>query len=242
VYGEDPVLRLGHILMLGNFQQPRGNSDENPNDKSNASAEQLHGSLLAQAMLQIPGCLAELIQSSLVAVPQATLMMIAKDAKASHVLQDALTLPTSTIQFRRRITAKFSGKMSELALDSSGSHVADVLWLATKELMFVKQRFAEELLKDEKTLRESFFGRAVWRNWSMDLYKRRRGDWLSRAKGLEGPQGGSNAASCLSKQQPSRIDLARARFAARTDNYKPSKGRRSNITASLTGKESVSSP
>jgi nucleolar protein 9 len=181
-------------------------------------------------MLRIPGSLAELIQSSLIAVPQATLMMVAKDAILSHVLQDALTLPTSTTQFRRQITARFFGKMSELALDASGSHVADILWPATKELTFVKQRFAEELLEDEQNLRESIFGRAVWRNWSMDLYKRRRGDWLAKAKGPERPQRGSSG---LSTGQKSGIDLARARFAARAEIYKPSKSGRLGITTAL---------
>ncbi|OAX84248.1 nucleolar protein 9 [Emergomyces africanus] len=219
-YGLNPVLRINNILKL---QPPKEENGDTKLSSKYSSPEQLHGSLLAQAMLKSPGPLSELIYSSLLTVTPEILIAIAKDPVASHVLQDALTLPTSTAQFRRQITSRFSGKMVELALDSSGSHVADALWPATKDLLFIKQRFAEELAASELTLRDSFVGRAVWRNWSMDLYKRRRGNWISVAKGLE-----DNSESKPSKpedhrrQQKSKLDLARARFAARSDGPKES--------------------
>jgi nucleolar protein 9 len=31
-------------------------------------------------------------------------------------------------------------------------------------------------------LRDSFAGRIVWRNWSLDLFKRRRGEWVNKIK------------------------------------------------------------
>lgn len=219
-YGTDPVSRINNILKL---QHPKEENGDTKLPPKNSSPEQLHGSLLAQAMLKSPGPLSELIQSSLIAVTPDTLITIAKDPVASHVLQDALTLPTSTVQFRRQITSRFSGKMAELALDSSGSHVADALWPATKDLIFVKQRFAEELVTNERTLRDSFVGRAVWRNWSMDVYKRRRGSWISIAKGLEDNAEANPSIAANHRQHPkSNIDLARARFAARADGSKES--------------------
>ena len=33
-------------------------------------------------------------------------------------------------------------------------------------------------------MRESFTGRIVWRNWSLDLFKRRRGDWVKKIQGV----------------------------------------------------------
>ncbi|KAK2739482.1 Nucleolar protein 9 [Onygenales sp. PD_40] len=220
-YGDDPVERINKILKL---QQPSKEQEaDNKPPAKNSSPEQLHGSLLAQAMLKAPGPLSELIQSSLLALSPETLLMIAKDPVASHVLQDALTLPTSTPQFRRQITSRFFGEMSELALHSSGSHVVDALWQATKDLIFVKQRFAEELAAHERALRDSFVGRAVWRNWSMDLYKRKRATWVSIAKGStenSGAQGPANVPTGQSAPPKSKLDLARARFAARADGSK----------------------
>ncbi|PGH11321.1 hypothetical protein AJ79_04937 [Helicocarpus griseus UAMH5409] len=220
-YGKDPVTRINNILKLE--QQPtEENGDTKPSSAKNSSPEQLHGSLLAQSMLKSPGPLSELIQSGLLAISPETLIALAKDPVASHVLQYALTLPTSTPQFRRQIISRFSGKMAELALHSSGSHVADALWQATKDLFFVKQRYAEELAANEPALRDSFVGRAVWRNWSMDLYKRRRGNWVAIAKGLENNADlNANASSTGQPQQPkSKLDLARARFAAKEGGSK----------------------
>lgn len=48
--------------------------------------------------------------------------------------------------------------------------------------MNYKQSIAAELLAGERDIRESFFGRTVWRNWSMDKYKTRRNEWFNLAK------------------------------------------------------------
>ncbi|GKZ39296.1 nucleolar protein 9, partial [Aspergillus brasiliensis] len=171
----------------------------------------LHNSLFVQTILTAPGPLSALVYSSLLSQTPESLLTIAKDPTSSHVIQKSLTLPTSTPQFRRQFAVRFTGHLEELALDSSGSRVVDALWHATKDVFFVKERMAQELARSEMALRDSFVGRAVWRNWSMDLYKRRRGEWAAKAKGLDtggvGAEGG---------QRPkSKIELARERFAAK---------------------------
>lgn len=216
-YGEDPAGMLDSLLKLGEEADSDNRNQQGARPK--ATPEKLHSSLLAQEMLRVPGPMSGLIHSSLLAVPAETIIKIAKDPISSHVLQDALSLPTSTIQFRRQIMPRFFGHMSDLALDASGSHVADVLWPATIDLIFVKERLATEMVESEQTLRDSFFGRAVWRNWSLDLYKRRRGYWVTKAKGLED----TAPASEEGMKPKSGIALARARFAAR-ENAKPNDG------------------
>lgn len=208
-YGEDPAAMLDSLLKLG--EEAESDSKNQHGARPKSTPEKLHGSLLAQEMLRVPGPMSGLIHSSLLAVPAETIIKIAKDPIASHVLQDALSLPTSKIEFRRQIMPRFFGNMSDLALDASGSHVADVLWPATRDLIFVKERLATEMVGSEQDLRDSFFGRAVWRNWQLDLYKRRRGYWITKAKGLED----NPAASEEGKKPKSGIELARARFAAK---------------------------
>jgi nucleolar protein 9 len=44
------------------------------------------------------------------------------------------------------------------------------------------ERIATTLVSSESELRDSFTGRIVWRNWSLDLFKRRRGDWVNKVK------------------------------------------------------------
>lgn len=225
-YDKDPTKRLEQMLNHGSTTQKTEERPEDPQDPGSSqvstAAERLHGSLLVQTILSAPGSLSQLVYSSLTALPSDLLFQIAKDPTASRVLQAALTQPTSTPQFRRPFTTRFSGHMKELALDSSGSHVVDALWPATKDLFFVKERLAQELSQDEMALRDSFVGRAVWRNWSMDLYKRRRGEWAAKAKGLDQqPDGGSNGQNGRPK---SKLELARARFAAKEESKKKEEG------------------
>ncbi|OQD77681.1 hypothetical protein PENDEC_c002G04703 [Penicillium decumbens] len=225
-YDNDPKVRLQQMLRLGepteNTAQEsdhemeeadhEGHKERRPvGGSSIAAAEKLHGSLLAQAMLTVRGPLSDLVYSSLLAQDTDTILQLAREPTASRVLQQALTLPTSTTQFRRQFVSRFQGHLVDLALHSSGSHVVDSLWAATKDIYFVKERMAQELAQSEMTLRDSFLGRAVWRNWSMDLYKRRRGEWAARAKGLDQQPSDEGAAPRLK----SKIQLAAERFAAK---------------------------
>lgn len=229
-YDKDPSIRLRQMLRFDETTEKKreyreeqviGDADDEEQggernkagagSSSVSSAEKLHGSLLAQAMLTVSGPLSELVYSSLLAESPESVVKLSKEPTSSRVLQQALTLPTSTQQFRRQFTTRFQGHMVELALHSSGSHVVDSLWSATKDIFFVKERMAQELAQDEMTLRDSFLGRAVWRNWSMDLYNRRRGEWKDRAKGIERHPEGDNTAA----RPKSKIELAAERFAAK---------------------------
>ncbi|KAJ0424204.1 hypothetical protein BJY00DRAFT_299349 [Aspergillus carlsbadensis] len=214
-YGSVPTRRLEQILRLQDATADTEKDSEKPNPDfseetkpATAAAEKLHGSLLAQTMLTAPGLLGELIFTSLLALSPDVLLRICKDPTSSHVVQRALTSSTSTPQFRRQFTGRFTGHISELALDSSGSHVVDALWTATKDIFFVKERMAQELAQNELALRDSFVGRAVWRNWAMDLYKRRRGEWAAKAKGRD-------ISNDSGEKPKSRLEMARARFAAK---------------------------
>jgi nucleolar protein 9 len=224
-YDKDPKIRLRQMLRLGepteNSAQESDHEMEDADEEGHkerrpaggssvAAAEKLHGSLLAQAMLSVRGPMSDLVYSSLLAQDTDTLLQLAREPTSSRVLQQALTLPTSTTQFRRQFVSRFQGHLVDLALHSSGSHLVDALWGATKDIYFVKERMAQELAQSEMTLRDSFLGRAVWRNWSMDLYKRRRGEWAARAKGLDQQPSDEGA-----PRPKSKIQLAAERFAAK---------------------------
>ncbi|KAK2738943.1 Nucleolar protein 9 [Myotisia sp. PD_48] len=217
-YGEDDALLLKKLLAFDLESQDAPDDAAKP--KNGPSPQQLHGSLVAQAMLQASGDLAKLVESGLLAAQPDTIIALAKQPTASRAVQESLTCSKSNVQFRRRFIPKFYGRMAELAIDSSGSHVVDSLWKGTSDLMFMKQRLAEELSSNESAMRDSYLGRAIWRNWSMDLYRRKRGEWVSRAKCIE-PSGDSNATQTKPK---SKLDIARDKFAARAElNNKRSK-------------------
>ncbi|KAJ5158569.1 Armadillo-like helical [Penicillium coprophilum] len=225
-YSQDPVIRLQQMLKFNPSDNTAPQSEDHDMDEDNngkerkprgpppvsaaEKAEKLHASLLVQAMLTVPGPMSQLVYTSLLAQSPESIVQLAQEPTSSRVLQQALTSQTSTPQIRRQLTTRFQGNLTPLALSSSGSHVVDALWHATKDIFFVKERMAQELEQHEQELRDSFVGRAVWRNWSMDLFKRRRRDWAHKAKGLEERTESNEGAA----RPMSKLDQARARYAA----------------------------
>ena len=181
-----------------------------------------HASLLAQAMLDAPGPLREIVIESIVSMTTENLLSMARSRTATHVLQKALTCSAQTKLFLRQIVQRFQGHLSELALDSIASHVVDTFWTATESLFFIRERFAQELLEHESGLKESFSGRAVWRNWMMDLYKRRRLEWISQVKGAVNSVNGSDSKAVVNHEATAKsgIELAREKYAATMANRK----------------------
>ena len=200
------------LLHIERRQSIDGEKDTNIPD---TSPERMQGSLLAQTMLTFPGSLSDLIFDAFLRAESETCIQIAKDSTASHALQVAIKSPNASIIFRRKMIQQFYGNVGDLALDTSASHVIDAIWEGTRGLAFIRERVAEELAENEASLRESHVGRAVWRNWEMDLYKRRRADWVRNSRtalGNDGLQPFPNKEDGKERgntQSKSRIQLAR---------------------------------
>ena len=222
VYGEGSSERLIKMLKVSTETQ-NGMSEDRRRQIESRDNVKIHGSLLAQCMLEAPGTLREYICEDLLATETPLLIIISKDRTASRVLQSALTCPEQTPKFRRLLIPRFYGHVEDLAVDPVASHVVDSIWEATKDLIFIRERIADELAKHESALRASISGRFVWRNWKMDIYKTRKNEWLSDAKG----------------QRPNRekvaktgIELARERFATgkTRQQHKRPRGRKDSNT------------
>lgn len=199
-YGEEPGKRL--IQMLKVSETPNSDMAEDRRLRLDAQdGTKAHGSLLAQCMLDLPGPLREFITEELLAMETPLLFSIAKDRAASRVLQDSLTCSEQSQKFRRILIPRFYGHIVDIAADTVASHVIDSFWQATEGLTFIREKIADELAQQEASLRASIPGRAVWRNWKMDVYKTRKKEWLNGAKGQDGPT-------------KTGIELARQRFAA----------------------------
>lgn len=67
--------------------------------------------------------------------------------------------------------------------------------------MHVKQGIAAELLSGESQMRESFFGRTVWRNWGMDKFKTNKKAWFAMAGSAAGPLDSAGASHEKGKEK-----------------------------------------
>lgn len=146
------------------------------------TATTLHASLLAQTMLQAQGPMSLMVFDAINALPPTLLLSIACTPTLSPILQTSLTIPNAPVMFRRKLIKSFYSHIFSLSIDSAGSHLVDAIWGGTQGMAFVRERIAEELAENETALRESPYGRKVWRNWWMDLHKRRRGEWVKKIR------------------------------------------------------------
>lgn len=221
-YGEEPSKRLVKMLKVS-IEPIEGMAEDRRKQLDSKDNGKTHGSLLAQCMLEAPGALRELICDGFLAMETPLLITTAKDRTASRVLQTALICPEQAPRFCRLLIPRFYSHIEDLAVDPIASHVVDSIWEATKSLTFIRERIANELMKHELALRASISGRAVWRNWKMDIYKTRRKEWLDDAKGLKQDK---------DKAGKTSIELARERYAAgtRKEQDKGLKRRRENGT------------
>lgn len=222
-YSGSTGFEITRILKLHEAPSEDGKSDSK---HAQTHPDKVHGSLLAQAMMAVPGPLGDLVFDSLARLGTPLSLKIARDPTASRTLQAALTSPNASVIFRRKAIQQFYGHVGELALDPAASHVIDAVWQGTHGLAFIRERIAEELAENEAALRESFVGRAVWRNWQMDLYRRRRGDWVKAARYTAGNDGfqsfpdpnGDAPATQANGRHLTAIERARQKHAAAKAN------------------------
>ncbi len=180
---------IARLLRLGELGADTKSELDRNGVSLHSQSHKLHGSLLAQAMLSVPGALSSLVFDSLIRLGTALALNVARDPAASRTIQAALTSPHASIIFRRKMIQLFYGHIGAMALDPAASHVVDAIWAGTHGLAFIRERIAEELAENDAALRESLVGRAVWRNWKMDLYRRRRAEWVKQSRAKAGNDG-----------------------------------------------------
>lgn len=106
-----------------------------------------------------------------------------------HVIENALVVqPASEGESkeinisRKKFLNIFMGHISDLACNAYGSHIVDKLWQFTVLLPMYKDRIGSELMSNSHKVKESTYGKLVWRNWSMELFARKKFDWKSLVK------------------------------------------------------------
>lgn len=174
---------LTMLLYPSDIKEPskNGNKDRAALQKSRVDTR---GSVLAQGMLATPYVCTRL-QNDLTSLNDENLRELALDPSGSRVLQSALTSGQSPTAFRKQLIPRFEDHIAEFGTNQYGSFIVDSMWRGTRDLHFIKERLAETISEHETQFRESSFGRSVWRNWDMDIYQRRFGEWQAKAKGFD---------------------------------------------------------
>lgn len=106
-----------------------------------------------------------------------------------HVVENALVVQPASVGeskdvniSRKKFLNIFMGQIADLACNAYGSHIVDKLWTFTILLPMYKDRIGSELMANSHKVKESTYGKLVWRNWSMELFTRKKYDWKSLVK------------------------------------------------------------
>ncbi|KAG7824948.1 hypothetical protein KL909_001240 [Ogataea angusta] len=112
----------------------------------------------------------------LIAMDPDKLKAMCKHGVFSHVVEKSLNKDVDAIS-RKKLLNKLTETIAELACHATGSHIVDCLWGFTFGLNMYKDRVAKILFDNREMLKNSGYGRQVWKNWHMELYSRRYADW-----------------------------------------------------------------
>lgn len=153
------------------------------------TAEERRRSLFLEKLMEYDYSFVICTWYNCMALPIERFVQMCKHGVFSHVIESALVvLPASegeskpTLISRKKFLNLFSGHIFELACNSYGSHIVDKLWDFTVLLPMYKDRVASELVAESHRVKESTYGRLVWKNWSMELFIRKKFDWKTLVK------------------------------------------------------------
>lgn len=174
--------------FLENVLQLAGSTLGNTKDDW-PTAEERRRSLFLEKLMQYDYTFVVCVWLNFLAIPAERFIQMSTHGVFSHVVQQSLVVlpstekePKSTLILRKRILNIFQNQVVKLACNSYGSHIIDKLWDFTVLLPMYKDKIASELLKESHKVKESTYGRLVWKNWGMELYTRKKYDWKTLIK------------------------------------------------------------
>ncbi|GJC91621.1 pumilio-family RNA binding repeat domain-containing protein [Colletotrichum higginsianum] len=180
---KDLVPKLCHLV-----EDESADKEKFQQSPQNKTAVAAHGCHLVSTMLKTPGNPTKVAQKSLAAVPADLLVKLATTAMASMTPRG----PQNEF-FHKTLVGALAPHVAELAQSQFGHNVVNAIIEVPsrgkdRSIPFhVKQTIISTLAEHERTLRDSWTGRSVWRTWKGDMWKSRRSDWVKWAKEVDGP-------------------------------------------------------
>ncbi|AQZ12039.1 NOP9 (YJL010C) [Zygosaccharomyces parabailii] len=146
------------------------------------TAEERRRSLFLEQLIDYDRKFAEITVQSMLALPEERLLQMCYHGVFSHVVEHVLK-PTLVDTIKRKLLLNVLCKdVVNMSCNAYGSHIVDKLWDFTARLTLYKERIANALNKEAEKVKNSSYGRQVWKNWHMEQYLRRRGDWKTLIK------------------------------------------------------------
>lgn len=156
------------------------------------TAEERRRSLFLEKLMEYDHSFVICTWLNFLALPVKRFIQMCYHGVFSHVVENALVVipasegePKHILIIRKRLLNLFQNEIVNLSCNSYGSHIVDKLWTFTVLLNMYKDRIGSELASESQKVKESTYGRLVWKNWSMELFVRKKYDWKLLVKQQE---------------------------------------------------------
>ncbi|GME95183.1 unnamed protein product [[Candida] boidinii] len=149
------------------------------------TAEERRRALFLEKLISYDDKILMAVIEGLLDLPVERLIQMCCHGVFSHVVENVLIPERVDFITRKKILNRLMNHIIELTCNAQGSHIVDKLWPFTTKLNVYKDRIAEELINNKEMVKKSVYGKLVWKNWSLDMYIRRRGDWKRLIKEQE---------------------------------------------------------
>jgi nucleolar protein 9 len=187
--------------------------EQRPPKHSEAQSLNMQGAFLLEALMDLSVEAHQAVTDSLLALPKETLLDYAKQPASAQLMESFLIHRSTSPVSRKLLINQLFGSFADLACDARSSRLVDICWQATGPIKLYKDRVAHELVEAADQVRTNFYGRIVWRNWHLDLFKNKRGDWQSlvkqegaKAQAMSKLQGTQATQERVSASAPHKVD------------------------------------
>ncbi|GMG26383.1 unnamed protein product [Ambrosiozyma monospora] len=142
------------------------------------TAEERRRSLFLEKLIEYDSQFTVACLEGLMNLPEERLIQMCKHGVFSHVVEACLVdVNKVDIMTRKRFLNVILPYIPDLACNAQASHIVDKLWTFTVKLNLYKDRIAGSLFDNKDQVKNSVYGKMVWKNWSMDMYSRKFPDW-----------------------------------------------------------------
>ncbi|CDO92633.1 unnamed protein product [Kluyveromyces dobzhanskii CBS 2104] len=149
------------------------------------TAEERRRSLFLEKLIDYDDCFLKSTIDSMLKLPAERFLQMPYHGVFSHVVEHVLQVKRVEIIKRKLLLNVLCTDIVNLSCNAYGSHIVDKLWDFTAKLAMYKERIATSLCGESVKVKNSVYGRQVWKNWSLEQFVRKRYDWKRMVKEQE---------------------------------------------------------
>ncbi|KAH3899340.1 RNA-binding RNA processing protein NOP9 SCDLUD_004779 [Saccharomycodes ludwigii] len=141
------------------------------------TAEERRRSIFLEKLIDYDDTFLNITIESMLKLPKERFLQMCYHGVFSHVVESILQVKRVDTLKRKLLLNILCTDIVGLSCNAYGSHIVDKLWEFTSKLTLYKERIAKSLDEESPKIKNSGYGKKVWKNWNMETYVRKNWDW-----------------------------------------------------------------